>query len=257
MLAHTRSERIRGIAVRRSTICIALLRKTLAFEYTTSGSSSAAAKRAESSGRGEFSLRKVGEWQTVENEQGQTVPAVLRARVHPDPHVGLVALAVSPGSTLLAIPGRQPGHVQLVDLPPCPGPSASDTPATPSRPGSTSFRSPIVLAHTHPLSTLSCSPDGSYLLTTSERGTLLRVWDTARGRLEREFRRGVDRAEMWGAALANGSASHSQGTSPMSPPPKGEGSSRLGGRVMGWSDKGTIHVWTSGDEPSSAQSSYS
>ena len=34
------------------------------------------------------------------------------------------------------------------------------------------------------------------MLTTSERGTLLRVWDS-RGTLERELRRGVDRADMW------------------------------------------------------------
>lgn len=188
---------------------------------------------------------------------GYDTPTLRDCQTIVDDRLGLVALATSPGSTLLALPGRQPGHVQLVNLPPCPGPSSSAAPPTNSRTGSTSFRSPILLAHTHPLSTLSCSADGAYLLTTSERGTLLRVWDTARGRLERELRRGVDRAEMWGAAFAGGPALNAgQGAQSPPLPSKDEGAG-LGGRVMGWSDKGTIHIWASGQEASSAKSSSS
>lgn len=69
------------------------------------------------------------------------------------------------------------------------------------------------------------------------------MWDTARGRLERELRRGVDRAEMWGAVLEGGTfgeVGKKEGE---------EGGASVGmeglagGRVIGWSDKGTVHVW--------------
>ena len=137
---------------------------------------------------------------------------------------GLVAVAKSPSSTLLAMPGRQAGHVQLVSLPPC-------TPMASTSTGSQQpqFRSPIILAHNHPLSTLACTANGSHVLTTSERGTLLRVWDTSRGRLERELRRGVDRADMWGVKFEDEVMEGDK--------------ARKGGMVVGWSDKGTIHVW--------------
>ncbi|WVQ96062.1 hypothetical protein IAU59_003162 [Kwoniella sp. CBS 9459] len=234
-------ERIRGISARRGTICIALSRKTIAFEYSSGqhhqdlGKSKGKGK-AKAEGRGSFNhlgedkenrgfrLEKVGEWETAQNE------------------LGLMAVSTAPGSSLLALPGRQPGHVQLISLSACPAPSnlsntssAPSGPTASSRTSATSFRSPIILAHTHPLSTLSTTPTGSHLMTTSERGTLIRIWDTARGRLERELRRGVDRAEMWGAKfdsplLVDG------GT--------GQGTSAGGkGQVVGWSDKGTVHVW--------------
>ncbi|KAK8849744.1 hypothetical protein IAR55_005079 [Kwoniella newhampshirensis] len=208
-------ETITGIAARRGMICVALLRKVVAFEYgvgmsaTTTGKGKG--KAAADDGGDGFWLKKFGEWETVENE------------------LGLIALSTSPSSTLLALPGRQAGHVQLVHLPPCPPSPSSSTPIpTPT------FRSPIILAHNHPLSTLSCTSTGSHILTTSERGTLLRVWDTSRGRLEKELRRGVDRAEMWGVEFEE--LNVAGGT---------------GGRVVGWSDKGTVHVWGD-DEASSA-----
>ncbi|WWC65917.1 uncharacterized protein I303_108539 [Kwoniella dejecticola CBS 10117] len=180
-------ERIRGIKARNGLFCVALSRKVVAFQY------------------GAFHIEKLGEWETAKNE------------------LGLMALSTAGGSSLLALPGRQAGHVQLISLPPCPPVSSS------SNPGDTAFRSPIILAHTHPLSTLSTTANGSHILTTSERGTLIRVWDTTRGRLERELRRGVDKAEMWGCDFESG----------------GGGGGGGGGksRVVGWSDKGTIHVW--------------
>ncbi|WVQ84518.1 hypothetical protein IAT38_006672 [Cryptococcus sp. DSM 104549] len=224
-------ERIRGIQARRGTVCVALLRKVIAFEYGVGDdlpqdlkSKAKAADNSKGKGKGKaveptpdgFWVRKIGEWETAENE------------------LGLMALSTAPGSTLLALPGRQVGHVQLVQLAPCPTPPTSPFPGSqaepaPPAPTAHTFRSPIILAHTHALSTLTTTPSGSHILTTSERGTLLRVWDTTRGRLERELRRGVDRAEMWGAEF-EGAAGR-------------EGKE---GRVVGWSDKGTIHVW--GDE---------
>ncbi|ODN73359.1 hypothetical protein L202_07899 [Cryptococcus amylolentus CBS 6039] len=199
-------ERIRGVSARRGLFCVALSRKVVIFEYGLSahdslGKGKGKAVEGEEDG---FWIRKLGEWETAKNEQG------------------LMALSTAPGSTLLALPGRQAGHVQLIPLPSCP--SSSPDPPSPSRttPNST-FRSPIILAHTHSLASLSTTPSGSHILTTSERGTLLRVWDTQRGRLERELRRGVDPAEMWGVSF--------------------EGDVGGKGRVVGWSDKGTIHVW--------------
>ncbi|ODN94814.1 hypothetical protein L198_04961 [Cryptococcus wingfieldii CBS 7118] len=191
-------ERIRGVSARRGLFCVALSRKVVVFEYGLNG----------------FWIRKFGEWETAKNEQG------------------LMALSTAPGSTLLALPGRQAGHVQLIPLPSCP--SSSPDPPSPSRttPNST-FRSPIILAHTHSLASLSTTPSGSHILTTSERGTLLRVWDTQRGRLERELRRGVDPAEMWGVSF--------------------EGDVGGKGRVVGWSDKGTIHVWGRGENKEKLQ----
>lgn len=156
--------------------------------------------------------------------------------------IGLVALSTSPLSTLLALPGRQAGHVQLVSLPPCPPLPSASTPLK-----ATSFRSPIILAHTHALSSLTCSFDGSHIITTSERGTLLRVWDTARGHLVQELRRGVDRAEMWGASFQP-PAPGSLGT-PTSDLPTAKSRGTVG-RVVGWSDKGTIHIWSPSTHPS-------
>jgi hypothetical protein len=147
-----------------------------------------------------------------------------------------MAVSTAPSSTLLAIPGRQPGHVQLINLPPCP-PSSPHTPRAP-----TAHRSPIILAHTHHLSSLASTASGSHIVTTSERGTLLRVWDTARGRMERELRRGVDRAEMWGAVLEEGVLPRADAAGAGTMGGEG-GEAPPGGRVIGWSDKGTVHVW--------------
>ena len=195
-----------------------LLRRVIAYEYGYGDDEpTGKGKAREVAPGGGFWLTKLGEWETAENERG------------------LTAVSTAPGSTLLALPGRQPGHVQLVHLPPC------GTPAGKAKTVTASFRSPILLAHTHPLSSLTCSATGSHILTASERGTLLRVWDTARGSLEKELRRGVDPAEIWGlcfedtvfvdpAVLADAERAR-------------ELVRRKGGRVVGWSDKGTVHVW--------------
>ena len=227
------SERIRGIEARSSTICIALLRRVIAFEYGVGPTTVASAKGKGKANDG-FWLRKMGEWETAENENGNSTLCLKDNVVDFDP--GLFALSNSPGSTLLAMPGRQAGHVQLVFLPPCP--------PVPSQASSSSqaFRSPIILAHSHALSTLSCTASGSHIITASERGTLLRVWDTSRGRLERELRRGVDRADIWGVKPEDGVFRDPGGTH--------YEQRRKGGRVVGWSDKGTVHVWVDDQDPS-------
>jgi hypothetical protein len=73
------------------------------------------------------------------------------------------------------------------------------------------------------------------------------VWDTARGRLERELRRGIDRAEMWGAVLEEGILGFEGGH-------RGHDGALAGGRVVGWSDKGTVHMWGEAEQEAGRQS---
>lgn len=138
--------------------------------------------------------------------------------------LGLLTIATAAYSTLLAIPGRQMGHIQLVHLPPCPPPQPIGPPAStpPPRPPPAFTKHPvsIIAAHTTALSTLSVPPSGRLLATTSSRGTLIRIWDTATGKLVRELRRGSDKAEIYGVAFR---------------PDERE--------VCVWSDKGTVHVF--------------
>lgn len=134
-------------------------------------------------------------------------------------------MATSAGATLLVIAGRQLGHVQLVHLPPCTppalkGPPSSSPPRKPLPPPSKHPVS-IIAAHTTALTALSLPPSGRLLATTSSRGTLVRVWDSLTGKLLREFRRGTDKADIYGVAFR---------------PDEKE--------LCVWSDKGTVHVFT-------------
>ena len=78
----------------------------------------------------------------------------------------------------------------------------------------------IIAAHTSALNTLSVPPSGQLLATTSQRGTLIRIWNTNSGKLVRELRRGADKAEIYGVAFR---------------PDERE--------VCVWRDKGTVHVF--------------
>jgi WD repeat-containing protein 45 len=138
--------------------------------------------------------------------------------------LGLLAIATGPYATLLAIPGRQMGHVQLVHLPPCPPPISSDPPSStlPPKPPPSPTKHPvsIIAAHTSALTTLSLPPSGRLLATTSSRGTIVRVWDSITGKPVQEFRRGSDKALIYGVAFR---------------PDEKE--------LCVWSDKGTVHVF--------------
>ena len=61
---------------------------------------------------------------------------------------------------------------------------------------------------------------GRLIATTSIQGTLVRVWDAATGKLVREFRRGTDKANIYGVSFR---------------PDEQE--------LCVWSDKGTVHVF--------------
>eukprot|EP00164_Ancoracysta_twista_P000102 GFYU01000144.1.p1 GENE.GFYU01000144.1~~GFYU01000144.1.p1 ORF type:complete len:358 (-),score=87.71 GFYU01000144.1:505-1578(-) len=90
---------------------------------------------------------------------------------------GLCAVCPSSTNNVLACPGLQKGHVriELYDM-------KKTTP---------------IAAHEGPLSCMALNLDGTRLCTASEKGTLLRVFDTASGQALRELRRGVDRAEIF------------------------------------------------------------
>jgi len=138
--------------------------------------------------------------------------------------LGLLAMATRAYSTLLAIPGRKIGHVQLVHLPECipPEPLGPPTGALPQPPPApTKHPVSMIVAHETALSTLSVPPSGKLIATTSARGTLVRVWDTVTGNRLRELRRGSDQAEIYGVAFR---------------PDEQE--------LCVWSDKGTVHVFS-------------
>lgn len=136
-------------------------------------------------------------------------------------------MATGTYATLLAIAGRQVGHVQLIHLPPCrpPNPKGPPPPGKPSKPPAQPSKPPIsiIVAHTSELTTLALPPSGSLLATTSTKVTLVRIWDARKGDLVHEFRRGADKAEIYGVAFR---------------PDERE--------VCVWSDKGTVHVFALG-----------
>ncbi|GAA5857271.1 hypothetical protein JCM8547_009408 [Rhodosporidiobolus lusitaniae] len=180
-------EDVRGLAARRDRLVVVLRRRVVVFVL----------------GRGEAGIWREGAYETTDNPRG------------------LVALATDVGSTLLAFPGRQPGQVQLVHLPPY-DPSLPSLPPPPSHdPTSPPYPSfSIILAHESSLSALSTTPSGSVLATSSSKGTLVRIWDPQSSGLVKELRRGTDTAEIFGISIR-----------------------RDGGAVAVSSDKGTMHVW--------------
>ncbi|KAH7887852.1 WD40-repeat-containing domain protein [Phlebopus sp. FC_14] len=181
-------EKVGGIACRRGWLAVALRRRVVVFEVH------------------ETVVRKA-EYDTCENPRG------------------ILAMATEAHATLLAIPGRQMGHVQLIHLPPCrpPVPVGPPPPVVPPKPPPPPSRHPasIIAAHESPLTTISVPPSGRLLATASSRGTLVRIWDSFTGKLLREFRRGSDKAEIYGVAFR---------------PDEKE--------VGVWSDKGTVHVFS-------------
>jgi WD40 repeat protein len=90
---------------------------------------------------------------------------------------GLCALCADSRLCVLACPGLQKGHVRvdLFDI----------------------SRNTLVAAHDSALSCMQLNQDGSRLATASERGTLVRVWDTRSGQRLAELRRGsIESAEI-------------------------------------------------------------
>ena len=54
-----------------------------------------------------------------------------------------------------------------------------------------------IAAHNGPIACIALSMDGKFAATASDKGTLIRVWDTTTCRQVREFRRGADNAQIY------------------------------------------------------------
>ena len=52
-------------------------------------------------------------------------------------------------------------------------------------------------AHNGPLACIATTLDGKLVATASEKGTLIRVWDTETGAMVKELRRGAENARVW------------------------------------------------------------
>ncbi|KAF9908786.1 WD repeat domain phosphoinositide-interacting protein 3 [Linnemannia zychae] len=162
---------------------------------------------------------------------------------------GLVALSSSDKHAILIFPGRQSGHIQIVDLNSVVSTTAvsSSAPSVSSLATANPFSTPmaqqqqqqqdtkpkypmastkptanisIIPAHTSPLFCLVTNTNGTKCASASDKGTLIRVFDTGSSKLLNEFRRGVDRAEIYSIAFNSDST-----------------------RICAGSDKGTVHIF--------------
>ncbi len=114
--------------------------------------------------------------------------------------LGLCALCADHNNTVLACPAIKPGHVRvdLFDI----------------------NKSHVIAAHTGELTQLVLNLEGTLLATASDKGTLVRIWDTVTGAKVREFRRGTTAANIYSIAF-----------------------SRNSNYIIVGSDKGTVHVY--------------
>ena len=94
---------------------------------------------------------------------------------------GLCALCADSRSCVLACSGLQKGHVriELFDI----------------------TRTTLVAAHESTLSCLALNLDGTRLATASQRGTLVRLWDTRSGQRLQEVRRGARQRQVRGRRI--------------------------------------------------------
>ncbi|SCU88908.1 LAME_0E01574g1_1 [Lachancea meyersii CBS 8951] len=130
-----------------------------------------------------------------------------------------VPLTITRG--ILAFPSaRNPGQVQLADLSHLQSSEAQEASAA-------QLPTSIIKAHNSPIRLIKISPNGAMVATCSMQGTLIRVFSTQNGSLISEFRRGLNRADLYEMAWSSQSS-----------------------RLAVVSDKQTLHVFQITDDDS-------
>jgi len=122
---------------------------------------------------------------------------------------GLCSLSPST-NTVLAVPGIKPGtvHIELYDT------KSTQT----------------IQAHNNGITQVCLNLEGTRVATSSEKGTLIRIFDTKTGTQIRELRRGADKAEIYSIAFSPDSL-----------------------WLAVTSDKGTTHLYGLAEQPSAAE----
>ncbi|CAN8298168.1 unnamed protein product [Cochlearia groenlandica] len=95
---------------------------------------------------------------------------------------GLCCVSQVEKKAILAFPGLHPGQVQVHDL----------------KRSVTKF----IKAHDSDIACMSLTLDGSLLATASTKGTIIRIINALDGTLLQEFRRGLERAEIYSIAIS-------------------------------------------------------
>lgn len=131
--------------------------------------------------------------------------------------IGIAALS----NQTLAFPGKQKGHLQIVDIGTSPNSNINDNNST---------RTTVIIpAHNHPIAAIALDSTGDLVASASEKGTLIRVHEVDSGKRVSELRRGADPADIHWIAFSQ----------PINPPTSGSF-----GRLAVSSDKGTVHIFT-------------
>ena len=94
---------------------------------------------------------------------------------------GIIAVSTDSSTCIVAYPGKSMGSVNIKNY---------DT-----------GKESTINAHQNMLSCISLSSNGSLLATASEKGTLIRVYNTSDGTLLKELRRGTENAEIYSIAF--------------------------------------------------------
>ncbi|PWN53380.1 hypothetical protein IE53DRAFT_404654 [Violaceomyces palustris] len=214
-----------GKAGRATLLIVLLKRKAMVFEM------------------GSHIEQKIGSGEAEDGSWGIVQRMVVDTHDNLD---GLAAISRHPStsspwsaSALIALPGRQTGHVQLARVKLGSKGKPTEAPLSSSSP---SGASTIIVAHTTRIACMALSPCGSFLATASEKGTLLRIWSTTSSQpsrstansrsaattgrtgfgsvLLRELRRGTDTARILSMAFSPDSKN-----------------------LAAASDKGTVHIF--------------
>jgi len=146
---------------------------------------------------------------------------------YPNPK-GLCAMSPSSETLVMAVPGTQAGYVRV------------DVVLLNNNNNNNNNNKPIshlIRAHSNPIHLIVLDLQGKRLATCSVKGTLIRIYDTHKGELIKEFRRGAQQANIQSLSFNHD-----------------------GSMLCVTSDKGTVHLFViSGEEQQTVnrQSSFS